>query len=428
MANAENSPNSGKAGSSTQEKTSPSVIPYITIDGTINPGSSDYLKTSIATAEKNRAEVLIVELNTPGGLLSSTREIIQNISQSKVPVVVYVTPGGASATSAGAIISIASHFVAMAPGTNIGAAHPVAAGKDIEGDMGKKVTNDTAALIRSQAKIHDRDVELSEKLVTESHSFSETEALKKNLIEAVAKDKQELLRILDGKAFTVAGSDKKVVVRTENAKLELIAMSPAQKFLHIIANPNISTILMALGGLAIYSEITSGFSLIFPGVVGVILLILAFISLQTLPINIGAVALFFLGIVLIVAEAYVTSFGVLSVLGVASITIGALFLIDPAGGNIAVSLSVLLPMVGTIGLLLAIIGYMFARDRSMTIDEFGVKPGETGKVRSVSETGKEGQIFLHGELWQFQSDDKIAVGDTVIVEKVDSLKLKVKRS
>lgn len=407
-------------------KKSVNLINFITIDGTINPGSSDYLKTSIARAEANKATALIVELNTPGGLLSSTREIIQTMAKSKVPVVMYVTPGGASATSAGAIISIASHFAVMAPGTNIGAAHPVAgAGKDIEGDMGKKVTNDTAALVRSQATLHGRNAELAEKLVTESSSLSEEEAVKKKIVEAIAQDKQELVKILNGRTLIVAG--EKVTMNTEGAKLQFIPMSTAQGFLHVIANPNISTILMALGGLAIYTEVSSGFSLIFPGAIGVILMVLAFISLQTLPINVGAVLLFLLGFVFIVAEAFITSFGLLSVLGLGSIVLGALFMIDPAGGNIAVSMNVLIPIVGSVGFILILLAYMFARDKSAKEDSFAVHEGSKGKVRNLKVGDREGQASIDGEIWHVRSEETLKVGDSVVVTGKDGLTLIVKK-
>ena len=404
-----------------------SSLGYIDISGTINPGSANFIQTSISQAVKNNDIALIIRLNTPGGLLSSTRDIIQFISESPIPVVLYVAPGGASATSAGAIIGISSHVLAMAPGTNIGAAHPVdSGGKDIEGDMANKVTNDTGALVRAQAQLRKRNVNLIEQLVTKSVSLPAEEAVAKKVVDFIATDFDHLLKQLDGRTVFVEKTNSSAKLSVPpSITIHTIEMSLGQKFLHLIANPNISTMLLALAGIALYSEVSSGFTLIIPGVLGLFCGLLAFVSLQMLPINVGGVLLFALGIVLLIAEAFIVSFGALTAAGIGAIFLGALFLIDPAGGSIQVSMDVLVPILVGIGVVVGLIAYIFAKDRKKVAKTLDPVVGKSGVVVSIQGDGKSGTAQVQGELWHFVSETALNKGDEVTARSVRNLVIHV---
>lgn len=399
----------------------------IEVTGTINPGSADFILDSLQKAQEETA--LLIKLNTPGGLLSSTRDIIQGFSQSNVPVIVFVTPGGASATSAGALITMASHIAVMSPGTNIGAAHPVATGgQEVKGPMGDKVTNDTAALARSQATLRGRNAALAEAIVTQSKSFTAEEALKNKLINYIAKDTADLLSQLEGEKILVNDTPLSLTSKEEIIHGE---MNLKQKFLHIISDPNISTMLLALGGLAIYVEVSSGFATIFPGTFGLFCLLLGFISLQTLPVNVGGALLFILGFALLIAEAFITSYGLLTVASLISLFLGGLFLIDPAtGGNIRVSYSILIPLIAGIGFVALFIAFQFIRDRLANKSTIAIGDSMVGAkaiVDTVEDTNKVGTAYINGELWTFFSDEPLEKGQEAIVESLQGMKVKLRR-
>lgn len=280
------------------------------IEGTIDPATYDYLRVAVATAENENAKLLIVELNTPGGLLSSVRSMAQSVDQSKVPVVVYVTPGGASATSAGALLMLASHVAVMAPGTNIGAAHPVGPeGKDIEGSMGEKAVNDTAAFARSLAELRGRDPAIAQDVVSKSKSFTANEALEKKLIDFIAKDRDELLLKLNGLKIKFQGKEQ--VIDSLGSEVKPIVMTWGQKLLHYLANPNVAAILMTIAMLLIYVEVSHpGISV--AGVLGAICLLVAFIAFQIIPVQTGGVVLLLLGMAMMVAEPFVSTHGILA--------------------------------------------------------------------------------------------------------------------
>lgn len=339
-------------------------IQMVDLKGSINPGSAAYILDNLEQANKEQALAFILQLNTPGGLLSSTREIIQSFSHSRVPVIVFVSPGGASATSAGALIALSAHLAVMSPGSNIGAAHPVgSSGEDVKGNMGEKVTNDTAALARAQATLRGRSPEIAEEIVTKSKSFSTEEAVKNGIVDFVANDMSDLLRQLPNRKIKINQTVLEFPAGLTAKNIQLKEMSVQQKFIHFISDPNISTLLIALGGLALYAEISSGFSVIAPGVFGIFCLVLGFVSLQTLPINIGGAILFVLGFCLLIAEAFITSYGLLTLAALVSIFLGGLFLIDSSAGAMRVSFSILLPLLGGIGFVCAFIAYLLARDR-----------------------------------------------------------------
>jgi membrane-bound serine protease (ClpP class) len=417
---------------STLAAAAPAPFHFIEVNGSINPGSAAYILDSLKLAETARAQGLILRLNTPGGLLSSTRDIIQGISAAKTPVIVYVSPGGASATSAGALITISAHVAAMSPGTNIGAAHPVGSGgADVKGTMGEKVTNDTAALARAQATLRGRDPQTAALIVTKSESFSPEEALKKRAIDLVAPNLDGLLKELNGRKVSLPGGEVKTLA-TEGLGTEnfvRVEMSLKQKVLHMIADPNISALLLTLGGLAIYAEISSGFSVIAPGVFGLFCLLLGFISLQTIPLNVGGALLFGLGFALLVAEVFVTSYGLLTVAALACLFLGGLFLVDPAATDLRVSLSLLIPLVAGVGACLGFLAYVIARDRraGTEVSTSDQVVGTVARVQAIDPDPRSGRAYANGELWAFDCAEPLGVGDEARVAGLRGMRLQLEK-
>lgn len=410
----------------------PAPVYFLDLNGSINPGSADYILDSLKRAEAEKAQALILRLSTPGGLLSSTRDIIQGISAANVPVVVFVSPGGASATSAGALITIAAHVAAMSPGTNIGAAHPVGSGgEDVKGTMGEKVTNDTAALARAQATLRGRDPQTAANIVTKSESFSPEEALKKKAIDLVAPNLDALLAGIDGRKISLAGGSMRTLetkgLSAEN--LVRVEMSLKQKVLHGLADPNISALLLALGGLALYAEISAGFSVIVPGVFGVFCLVLGFMSLQTIPLNVGGALLFGLGFALLVAEAFVTSYGLLTVASLVCLFLGGLFLVDPASTDLRVSLSLLIPLVAGVGVCLGFLAFLIARDRrgARAMNTGDQVVGQVARVQSTDAGGLTGRAYVNGELWNFDAAEAMSEGEEARVAGLRGVRLQIEK-
>lgn len=372
------------------------TVHMINVEGVINAGTARYIERGIETAEAANAELLIMTLNTPGGLLNFTRQIVQKMNASKVPVAVYVSPSGASATSAGTIITMAAHYAAMAPGTNIGAAHPVGGqGEDIQGAMADKAVNDTVAFIKAQATQHGRNAEWAEQAIRKSVSVTADEAAKLKVVDFLANDVSDLIFKVDKKSpeLKVVGSP---ILEHE--------MTAAEKFLRFIGDPNVSYLLMALGGLGIYAELSApGLGL--PGILGGISLILAFISFSTLPVNYGAVALLVLGLILFVAEIYVTSYGVLTIGGIVSLLVGALLLMDPSTGDLRLSLAVVLPTIAAIGLISAFVGAAMVRARKSVYQGLTNFTGFEAVVDSLDSTGLGGKCHVRGEIWDFELID-----------------------
>jgi membrane-bound serine protease (ClpP class) len=396
-------------------------VKVVEVRGTINPGSAAYIVDSLN--KSGDASLFVIELDTPGGLIASTRTIIQGISESPVPVVVWVTPSGASATSAGSLIALSAHAVAMHDGTNLGAAHPVGGGgEDIPGVMGEKVTNDTAALARAQAALRGRNVEAAEQIVTKSQSFSATEAVQKHLADFVANDIESLLQQIDGKTYQVGNPAHPFTVRASTS-ITYLEMSPKQRFLHFIADPNISTILLSVGSLAVWAEVSSGFSSIAAGVVGIFCFVLGLVSLQTLPVNTGGEILLCLGFMLLVADALVTQHGLLSIAAIISIFFGGLFLIDPSESSIRVSLSLLIPLVTSMGLIVALVGYLLTRDQAAGKQVGNLMIGSLARVDIIDASECSGKAYVNGELWNFESEMSVRVGEELTVSLVDGLKI-----
>jgi membrane-bound serine protease (ClpP class) len=381
-------------------------IHVATLHGSINPGSAEYVLESLKAAQSGDAFVL--EIDTPGGLISSSRLIIEGIAQSKVPVVVWVTPNGAAATSAGALIALSATKIAMHSGTNLGAAHPVNGnGDDIKGDMRLKIVNDTAALARAQATLHGRDPRVAEEIVTKSRSFSPEEAIAAHVADFVADDLASVLK--------KAGLPAAAEIRHP--------MSLRQSFVNFLSDPNVSAVLISLGGLAVWAEVSSGFSSIAAGVVGVLAFVLGFVSLQTLPVTLGGEILLVMGFALLAVEGFVTSHGALSAGAVISILLGGLFLIDPSSGSMHVSLLVLLPLVAALALVLGTMGYAIARDRN----HLGIANPLLGAEATVSVGGKNGKAYVNGELWNFESVEELTEGERTVVERTKGLKIYLKR-
>jgi membrane-bound serine protease (ClpP class) len=394
------------------------------VDSIIQPVVADYLVDTLAEADRVGAAAVVVELNTPGGLMTSTREISQAMLNATTPVVVYVAPSGAQAASAGFFILMSADVAAMAPGSNTGAAHPVGGqGEDIKGTMGEKVEQDAAANIRSLAARRGRNVELAEKAVVESRSFTAEEAKEEGLIDVVAPSLEELLADIDGFEVEKA-SGEKVALATAEAPVERTDMSPVQRFLSILVHPNVAYILLTLGFLGLYFELSNP-GVILPGVVGGICLILGFYGLSVLPVNYAGLALILLAMILFIAEVKVTSFGLLTVAGVISLVVGSLMLFKSTDPAVRVSLSLVYGMAA-----FALITATFLVTLVVRAHRSQVQTGAEGLVgrRAVARTALEprGKVFLHGELWDAEAETSVPAGQEVEVAAVDGLRLKVR--
>lgn len=404
------------------ERTSSGKAVVLTVNGVINPVSSEYISTNLKKANEESAEVVVIELDTPGGLDTSMRDIIKEIMASKVPVVVYVAPGGARAASAGAFITISAHVAAMAPGTNIGAAHPVNLGGQMDKTMAKKVENDSAAFIRSLAQKRGRNVDWAESAVRKSESIPEDAALKEHVIDIVASNLPDLLDQMDGRTVTTEAGE--AVLQTRSAEVVRIPMTTRQQVLDALANPNVAYVLMMLGFYGLIFELSNPGSIL-PGVIGAICLILAFYSLQTLPINYAGVLLIVLSIILFIAEVKIASFGLLTVGGIVSLVLGSLMLIDSPEEYMRVSLTVILPVALATGLF-----FFFVVGAVIRTYRRKVSTGKEGLIGSVgiarTDIAPEGQIFIHGETWTAIHEERpIPKGSKVVVKGIKGLSLLV---
>lgn len=394
------------------------------IEGVINPVVVEYMLESIRRAEDEKAEAVIFQLDTPGGLVESTRLIVKALLNANVPTVVYVSPSGARAASAGTFITMAGHVAAMAPGTNIGAAHPVSGeGKDIEGDMRKKAENDLAAFARSIADKRGRNADWAEEAVRDSVSITETAALEQHVIDLIAEDVAELIAKLDGRHVPLPSGE--VTLRTAGAVIEHRQMSWRQRVLAVISHPQFALMLLSLGSLGLLLELYNP-GLIFPGVIGAIALLLAFYSLQTLPINYAGLALIGLAIILFILETQVPSFGMLTVGGIVSMLLGSLMLVDSPADYLRIPLSTIILVVGTTAALFSfVVGAAVRSVRRQPVSGQEGMIGETGTVRE--RIAPAGTVFLHGSLWKADSSTPIEAGATIRVVRVRGLKLTVEK-
>lgn len=396
------------------------------ISDPIGPITVEFFKATFEKADKENAHILIFELDTPGGLDTSMREIIKMIETSKIPVVVYVSPPGARAASAGAFITLSAHIAAMAPGTNIGAAHPVnLGGKEIDEEMMKKVENDAAAYAVSLAKKHNRNTEWAEKAVRESISTDAAEALKMGVIDLIAENLQVLLEKLNGREIYVNGEKVRIKLDRNNAEVMDYEMSFRLRFLNFLSNPNLAYILMMIGIWGLFFELSNP-GAIFPGVIGAISLILAFVAFQTLPVNYAGIFLILLGIIFFIAEIKITSYGLLSIAGAISMFLGSLMLFEYGGPYYKLSLRVLIPtFLLSVGFI--IFALFLAIKAQMKKPSLGFEGliGEEGEA--ITDIDKKGKVFVHGEYWDAFSDESIKKGEPVKVISVQGFKLHVRK-
>lgn len=397
----------------------------VKVTTTINPTTKDYLKDAIKEAEKIKSELLVIELDTPGGLETSMRSMVKDILSSEIPVIVYVSPKGARAGSAGVFITLAGHIAVMAPGTNIGSAHPVSiGGGEKDSIMSEKVTQDARAFIRSIAELRGRNAKWAEEAVEKSASLTEKEALEKKVIDFIAEDLTDLLNQVDGKVVKTSIGTK--IIDTKNIKIVEYTMSYRHKILDIIANPTVAYLLMILGIYALIYEFASPGGYIAGGI-GVILLILSLYALQILEVNFAGLIIVLIGVILIILEAFVVSYGLLFIGGLISLLLGFIMLFDIKNTDYSSILIKLLPalIIMTIFFIITIKTVKKALKKKSTLGMEGLI-GQEGIAKSnINKQG--GWLLVQGELWSAHSDEEILAGETVIIESYKGLRLKVKK-
>ena len=400
-------------------------VSVIAVDGAISPITVRLLDGAIERARLDGSQALVVELDTPGGLERSMRSMVQSILNSRVPVIVYVAPTGARAASAGVFITMAAHVAAMAPATNIGAAHPVAVGGQMDKEMVKKVENDAAAFARTIATERGRSVEWAEKAVRSSVSATEREAVKLRVVDLVAESVPDLLAKVDGRVVKTPGGP--VTLHTAGAPVKRIEVRFRDRFLALITDPNVAYILMMVGMLGIFFELSTP-GAVLPGVLGGISLILAFFAFQSLPINWAGLLLILFGLILLVVEIKVASHGVLTVGGIVSMVLGSLMLFDAPESDLRISWLVIIPTVAaTAGVVVfAVSAGLRALYRPASTGA-NAMVGHTGVVRTAIDP--EGQVLVDGELWRaVAADGPVPAGERVQIVEVDGLTLKVSRA
>jgi membrane-bound serine protease (ClpP class) len=401
------------------------TVDILTVDGTIVPVIADYIDRGISEAEERGATVCIIELDTPGGLLDSTEEIVQKIMNADVPVAVYVSPKGAWAASAGTFITLSAHIAAMMPGTTIGAAHPVAAGgEEIPEDQMQKIVEFSAKWMRTIAEERGRNMEEAELAVRESKSFTDVDALETNLIDLRAENLEDLLAQIDGRTVTLA-SGEEVVIDTADYSQTRNEMNTIEQLLHVVSDPNIAYILLSLASIGLIVEISNP-GLLFPGIAGGISLVLAFYSLGVLDAYWGGIALILLAVGLFIAEYFTTAFGLLTAGGVASLVMGSLILFTHTPG-VRVSPGLIAGVAaGVTAFAIFILGAIIRGQRRRKAT------GAEGMIGTIA-TAKTpldptGTVLAQGELWTATSEgDRVAPGEEVVISKVEALKLWVTR-
>jgi membrane-bound serine protease (ClpP class) len=397
----------------------------IVVNDTIQPITEEYIARAIDEAQRRNDQAVLIEINTPGGLVESTRHIIEKITSSQVPVILYVAPTGSRAGSAGIFILESADVAAMAPGTNAGAAHPVLIGPfapKMDDEMKRKVENDTAALMRSVASKRGRNVEVAVSAVLESKSFTEQEALSQHLVEYVASSQDDLFRQMEGKTFK-RFNGQEVILRLSGQPITPFGMTLKEQILNYLMDPNIAFILLAIGALALYAEFNHPGAVV-PGTVGVVFILIAAFALNLLPTRFAALGLILAAFALFAAEAKFASHGVLTVGGIALLTLGGLLLVDSPIPEMRVHLLTALAVSIPLGLITAFLMSIAlkARRNKMVSGAQGIV-GETGIAQTALSPG--GKIFVHGELWDAISSADVPAGQSVVVRRVDGLVLQV---
>ncbi len=392
------------------------------IRGAISPATTQLVTRAIKRAESDQAEVVVLLLDTPGGLDKAMRRMVQAISTSPTPVIVYVSPVGARAASAGLMITLAAHVAAMAPGTNIGAASPVAAGgKDVPETMERKIINDMVAYARSLAESRGRNADWAEKAVRYAVSLPAVEAAAEGVIDVVAPDLNSLLDWADGREVRLDAQTR--VLKTKGLEIRTLKPSFRDRILGAISDPNLAYLLFMLGLLAVYFELSHP-GAVLPGVVGVISLILAFFAFQTLSVNLAGVLLILVGVALFLMEIKITSYGLLSLAGVGCLFVGSIMLYDTDQG-VRLSWSVLLPtLIVVSGFFAAIVFLVFRSQLRRRVSGVGQLVGLKGQV--LSWAGDKGKVFVRGEIWQAEAETPLPSGTAVTVVSGQGLKLKVR--
>jgi membrane-bound serine protease (ClpP class) len=407
-----------------QENQERPLVYVLDVEGSINPAVADYVMKGIEKAETNKASCVLIRLDTPGGLVTTTKSIIKNMINARIPVVVYVAPSGSSAASAGALITMGADVAAMAPGTNIGAAHPVGgSGEDIGGTMSDKIVNDLTAYMRGVVSKKGRNIDWAEKAIRESVSITASEALDLKVIDFVADSIPDLLSKLQGRRIEKEGTS--YVLNTKDARQEKIPTGWRFKILDVVATPNIALILMGLGTIGIITEIYNPGSM-FPGVVGAICLLLGLFAMQVLPVNYVGLLLIVLAMLFFVLELKIVSHGLFAIGGIISLTLGSIMLFESDEAALRVSWTVIVPMVATIS-------FFFIFVLGLAVKARLGKP-RTGDIGLIGEVGialtdlnDQGRVAIHGEFWNARADRHIPSGERVRVIRVDNLMLIVTR-
>jgi len=439
------------AETSVEDKALSNEIVVIEINGTINPATLDYIRTGLEEAERISAEALIILLDTPGGLLSSTKDIVKHLLNSPIPVVVYVSPSGASATSAGVFITLSANIAAMAPGTSIGAAHPVSLipggkqpekkekspTKDLTGKkeseseeradqdiMSEKIENYASSFIESIAEHRGRNVEWAIDAVRESASITATEALEMKVIDLISPSLHDLQTHINGMKVKLPQGERTLL--TSGATIVRVEMSAKQKLINILSTPDIAFLLLSLGSLGLLLEFYNP-GLIFPGVAGVVCLMMGFVSFQILPFNYAGVVLLVLAVGLFIAEVYISSYGLLTTGGVISFALGALLLFDTPDSDVRVGYGVVFASTAAIVLFFGyILFYLVKAQKLKPLAGMEGIIGEEGVA--ASDIGEDGKIYVMGEYWDAVSDEPISSGDKIkVVESKKGFKLKVQK-
>jgi len=398
----------------------------IVVNDTIQPITQEYIARAIDEAQSRNDQAILIEINTPGGLVESTRHIIDKITNSQVPVILYVTPSGSRAGSAGIFILEAADIAAMAPGTNAGAAHPVllfgSTSVKPDEEMKQKIENDAAALMRSVTSRRGRNVEVAESAVRESKSFTEQEALSLHLIDYVAASEEDLFRQMDGKTFK-RFNGQPVTLKLVGQPIVPFGMSLKQHILNYLMDPNIAFILLAIGALALYAEFNHPGAVI-PGTVGVVFILVAAFALNLLPTRFAALGLILAAFALFAAEAKFATHGVLTIGGIALLTLGGLLLVDSPIPEMRVHLITALAVSIPLGFITAfLMSIAMKARRNKRVSGADGLIGETGIAQTP--LSPRGKIFVHGELWDAVSISQVAIGQQVVVREIDGLLLQV---
>ena len=403
------------------------AVYYIKAEGIVNPVMAEFLIKTMKKAEAEGAEAVVIQLDTPGGLDLSMRDIVKAILSSEVPVVVYVAPAGSRAASAGVFIAYAAHIAAMAPGTNIGSAHPVSMGSEkMDKEMEKKVTNDAVAYIKSIAGKRKRNAEWAEKAVRESVNITAEEAVRIKVIDLMAPGREELLKAIDGRKVEVVSGLKTLKLR--DAEIRDVEMNLRFRVLNAISNPNVAYILMMIGIMGLYFELSNPGSIL-PGVVGAICLVLAFYAFQTLSLNYAGLLLIGLAFIFFIVELKVVSYGLLTIAGLVSLVLGSLMLFDSPLPFMRLSLWVMLPAVlAILAVVLVAMYYALLMHRRRPVSGAEGLIGEEGSALDDIPVGGGGKVFVGGEYWDAETEEALKKGDKIKVVSLKGLTLKVTRA